>query len=81
VHPGEEFDFAPILKRWDESPDLAKWGVSLLVHGLLDYLVDGYFDAVQGLVEAIEDLEGDLFRIRANQDRSEGEPSICARAS
>jgi magnesium transporter len=46
---------------------LAKWGVSFLVHGLLDYLVDGYFDAVQGLDEEIEDLEGDLFQTRADQ--------------
>ena len=67
VHPDKEFDFAPILKRWDASPDLAKWGVSFLVHGLLDYLVDGYFDAVQGLDDEIEDLEGDLFQTRANQ--------------
>lgn len=68
VHPDKEFDFAPITKRWDASPDLAKWGVSFLVHGLLDYLVDGYFDAVQALDEEIEDLEGDLFETRANQD-------------
>jgi magnesium transporter len=67
VHPDKEFDFAPIIKRWDESPDLARFGVSFLVHGLLDYLVDGYFDAVQALDEEIEDLEGDLFETRANQ--------------
>jgi magnesium transporter len=67
VHPDKDFDFAPITKRWDASPDLAKYGVSFLLHGLLDYLVDGYFDAVQALDEQIEDLEGDLFETRANQ--------------
>jgi magnesium transporter len=67
VHPDKDFDFAPVTKRWDASPDLAKYGVSFLVHGLLDYLVDGYFDAVQALDEQIEDLEGDLFETRANQ--------------
>jgi magnesium transporter len=67
VHPDKEFDFAPITKRWDESPDLAKYGVSFLLHGLLDYLVDGYFEAVQSLDDEIEDLEGDLFETRANQ--------------
>jgi magnesium transporter len=67
VHPDKDFDFTPILKRWDESPDLAKWGVSFLVHGLLDYLVDGYFAAVQSLDDEIEDLEGDLFQTRADQ--------------
>jgi magnesium transporter len=67
VHPDKDFDFAPIIKRWDESPDLAKYGVSFLLHGLLDFLVDGYFDAVQALDDEIEDLEGDLFETRSNQ--------------
>jgi magnesium transporter len=67
VHPDQEFDFTPIIKRWDESPDLAKYGVSFLLHGLLDFLVDGYFEAVQALDDEIEDLEGDLFETRANQ--------------
>jgi magnesium transporter len=61
VHNDKDFDFAPIVARWDAEKDLAKWGVSFLVHGLLDYLVDGYFDAVQSLDEQIEDLEGDIF--------------------
>jgi magnesium transporter len=67
VHPDNDFDFAPVIERWDASPDLSQYGVSFLLHGLLDYLVDGYFDAVQSLDEAIEDLEGDLFETRANQ--------------
>jgi magnesium transporter len=32
-----------------------------LLHGLLDYVVDGHFDAVQSLDEQIEALEGELF--------------------
>lgn len=67
VHPDEEFDFAPIMDRWDASPDLAQYGVSFLLHGLLDVLVDGYFDAVQSLDTQIEDLEGDLFETKTNQ--------------
>lgn len=68
VHPDEEIDFTPIVERWDAEPDLAKYGASFLLHGLLDYLVDGYFDAVQSLDEQIEDLEGDLFETRSDQE-------------
>jgi magnesium transporter len=31
------------------------------VHGLLDYIVDGHFEAVQSLDDAVEGLEDDLF--------------------
>ena len=37
----------PVLERWDRSPDLAVHGVSFLLYGLLDVVVDGYFDAIQ----------------------------------
>jgi magnesium transporter len=67
VHSDKDLDFAPIIERWDSEPELTKWGVSFLVHGLLDYLVDGYFDAVQVLDERIEDLEGEIFDSRKNQ--------------
>ena len=68
VHNDQDFDFGPVVERWDSQPQLAQWGVSFLVHGLLDYLVDGYFDAVQSLDEQIEDLEGDIFI--TNQDQT-----------
>jgi len=32
-----------------------------LLYGLLDYIVDGHFEAVQSLDDAVEDLEDDLF--------------------
>ena len=51
--------------RWSTggtpSPDLAKDGVGYLVHGLLDYIVDGHFEAVQSMDEQIEALEDQLF--------------------
>jgi magnesium transporter len=67
VHSDEDFNFGPVIERWDAQPELAKWGVSFLVHGLLDFLVDGYFEAVQSLDEQIEDLEGDIFATGKNQ--------------
>ena len=68
VHKDEDLDMKPVIERWDSTPDLAKYGVAFLLHGLLDYLVDGYFDAVQSLDDQIEDLEGDLFEKVSKQD-------------
>jgi len=52
---------ALITVRKDASPDLAEYGVGYLLYGLLDYIVDGHFEAVQSLDDAVEDLEDDLF--------------------
>jgi magnesium transporter len=61
VRKSEEFDIAGVVARWDASPDLAKHGVAFLLHGLLDYVVDGHFAAVQALDDEIETLEDLLF--------------------
>jgi magnesium transporter len=50
-----------VVDRWDASPDLAKFGIGYLLHGLLDYIVDGHFEAVQSMDDAVEELEDDLF--------------------
>ena len=55
------FNVDRLVKRWDDSPDLSSHGVSFLLHGLLDDLVDGHFIAVQSLDEQIEDLQDQLF--------------------
>ncbi len=59
------FDMAPVLQRWEANADLLDHGVGALVHGLLDVIVDGHFDAVQGLDDAMEDLEDGLFDAQA----------------
>ncbi|MFC1416672.1 magnesium transporter CorA family protein [Streptacidiphilus cavernicola] len=61
IRKGAHCRIDQVMERWDDSPDLAKYGVGFLVHGLLDYLVDGHFNAVQDLDERIEALEGLLF--------------------
>src|SRR3954447_11546470 len=47
VRKDEGFSMAPVLERWNRSPDLAKFGVSFLLYGLLDVVVDGYFDTIE----------------------------------
>jgi magnesium transporter len=61
VRKDERFDIDAVVSRWDDSPDLAKYGVAFLLHGLLDYIVDTHFDAVQSLDTQIEALEDQLF--------------------
>ncbi|HEU0132950.1 MAG TPA: magnesium/cobalt transporter CorA [Mycobacteriales bacterium] len=56
------FDLDRVLRRWDDSPELAKHGVAYLIYGLLDVIVDGHFTVVEQLDEAIEDLEERLFK-------------------
>lgn len=61
IRKDDGLDIGRIVDRWDASPDLAAHGVGYLLHGLLDYIVDGHFEAVQSLDDAVEGLEDDLF--------------------
>ena len=61
IRKDDGLDIGKVVERWDASPDLAAHGVGYLVHGLLDYIVDGHFEAVQSLDDQVEGLEDDLF--------------------
>jgi magnesium transporter len=74
VHKDETFDMDAVVARWDGSPDLARFGVGFLLHGLIDHVVDGHFSAVQDLDEQIEQLEDLLF------DRSTGDEELQRRS-
>ena len=59
------FDIDEVVRRWDENADLLQMGAPALLHGLLDVIVDGQFDTIQQLDDAIESLEDGLFDDRA----------------
>jgi magnesium transporter len=61
VRKDDGLDIGAAVERWDASPDLAGSGVGYLLYGLLDYVVDGHFEAVQSLDDAVEALEDQLF--------------------
>jgi hypothetical protein len=42
VRKDDGFSMAPVLARWDRSIELTRHGVSFLLYGLLDVVVDGY---------------------------------------
>ncbi|KWX67287.1 magnesium transporter CorA family protein [Mycobacterium sp. NAZ190054] len=60
VRLSEKFDIDEVSRRFDELGG-QEYGVGSLVHGLLDVVVDGHFDAVQTLDDGIESLEDALF--------------------
>ena len=67
VRQDDSFPIDRLVRRWDDNTDLMKYGVGALVHGLLDFVVDGHFDAVQSLDDEIEGLEDLLFDDRPHE--------------
>jgi magnesium transporter len=62
VRKDDGFDVDALVGRWDDaSTDLRRSGVAFLLHGLLDYVVDTQFEAIQSLDTDIEGLEDALF--------------------
>ena len=61
VRLDEAFSIDALLSRWDAETDLTRFGVGALLHGLLDFIVDEHFEAVESLDEQIEQLEDLLF--------------------
>ena len=63
------FDIDEVVRRWDENSDLLRAGTPALLHGILDVVVDGQFDTIQQLDDAIESLEDALFDDRSQTRR------------
>lgn len=61
VHKEHEFSMDAVVRRWDRSPDLVEHGVSFLLYGLLDVVVDGYFEAVAIFDDYYDDVSEGLF--------------------
>ncbi|PPK66348.1 magnesium transporter CorA family protein [Actinokineospora auranticolor] len=57
------FDMAAVTRRWDASA-LPCDRVGVLLHAVLDIVVDGHLEATSRLDELIEDLEGVVFEER-----------------
>jgi magnesium transporter len=64
VRKNDAFTMEPVVRRWDRAPHLAKNGVSYLVWGLLDAIVDSYFDAVQVFDDYYDQVSEGIFEER-----------------
>ena len=61
VRQNEDFRMDDVLKRWDESAELAHYGVAFLLWGILDVVIDDYFKVIERLDNELEALEDELF--------------------
>ena len=61
VRKDPAFRIEPVLERLDRSPDLAVNGVGFLLYGLLDVVVDSYFDVTQTFDEFYELISESMF--------------------
>ena len=64
VRKNDGFSMEPVIQRWDRSADLVKHGVSFLLYGLLDVIVDGYFETVQAFDEYYDEVSEGIFSER-----------------
>ena len=55
------FTMDEVVKRWDRSADLAVYGVSFLLYGLLDVIIDGYFEAISEFDDFFDDVSEIIF--------------------
>jgi magnesium transporter len=62
VRLDDGFDIGKVVQRWDDNADLIKFGPRALEHGLLDVIVDDYFNAIEDLDDEIDKLEGVVFQ-------------------
>ena len=73
VRHDDGFSMVPVVRRWDRSPDLIGHGVQFLLYGLLDVVIDGYFDVVQQFDDYYEEVGAGLFAdepLSANEQRN-----------
>ncbi|HEX4788929.1 MAG TPA: magnesium transporter CorA family protein [Actinospica sp.] len=71
VHEPGALDLDVMLRRWDDSPELIGYGLPFLVYGLLDYIVDGYFEALQTLDDTIEDISDLIFETASGRESAD----------
>jgi magnesium transporter len=55
------FDLTDVLKRWDAHSEQANEGGGYLLYILLDEIVDGYFDVLDGYEDGGEEIEERVF--------------------
>jgi magnesium transporter len=72
VRPTDAYDIAPVLARWDASPELVAQGPGALVYTLLDDMVDRYFAVLDEFEAYYDQVSDDVFAehpLRPEQQR------------
>jgi magnesium transporter len=61
VRRDDTFTMEQVKHHWDRASHLAEHGVGFLLYGLLDVVVDGYFDTVEAFDEYYDEVSEGLF--------------------
>ena len=61
VRKDDDFDVAHLVQRWDRSSNLAKHGAMFLLYGMIDVVIDGYFDVVEAFDQYYDEASELLF--------------------
>ncbi len=61
VRKDDDFDLSHLVERWDRSSSLGHHGAMFLLYGMIDDVVDGYFDVVEAFDEYYDEASGMLF--------------------
>ncbi len=61
VRKNDAFDVTPVLHRLDRASNLAAHGVNFMLYGLLDIVIDGYFDVANAFDEYYDAVSEGLF--------------------
>jgi magnesium transporter len=72
VRASDAYPLDRVLQRWDADPKLVAEGVGVLVYGLLDDIVDGYFATIEQFDAYYDDVSDAVFAdrpLRPEQER------------
>ena len=61
VRKGDDLDIDAVVRRWDHSSDLAAYGPTFLLYGLLDVVADSYFSVLERFDDYYERVSETLF--------------------
>ncbi len=61
VRKSDSFSMTPVVNRWERSPDLVVHGVSFLLYGLLDVVIDSYFETIECFDEFYDVVSEGIF--------------------
>jgi magnesium transporter len=71
VRADDGFAMDAVVERWDRSSDRVSFGVGFLLYGLLDVVVDGYFESVETFDEYYDEISETIFSDRPIDPREQ----------
>ena len=61
IRSGAPYDLSETVRRWERDPQMLASGGGFAAYVLIDEVVDGYLNLVEGMEDAADDLEDTIF--------------------